>query len=119
MRSMNGVDGGEVERGPCIAPRPDSFDVPASVGRTTAIDRIWFYRLLHSSPLFNQADLKPAEMQSTRSLAAGMLRQQTASSMLRTQAMPMLRNQQLRSLRLQAAPKMRMPVPVWKMVMMY
>lgn len=68
-------------------------------------------------------------MQSTRFLAANMLRQQAAaaSPLLRSRAVPMLRSQPIiktqpsmvRTLRLQATPKMRMPVPVSPSCPMY
>lgn len=53
------------------------------------------------------------KMQSTRFLAANMLRQQTASSMLQKRIVPMLRMHPSRSLRLQATPRLGMAAPVW------
>lgn len=81
---------------------------PSKARRVSLIPPHPLQRRHHSLHSFRDT----VSMQSTRFLAANMLRQRAANSMVHNRIVPTLRMQPTRSLRLQATPKMRFPVPV-------
>lgn len=99
-------EGGELGSGfPRTLFRQDMLSLRASADSSAAYDD-------HRNPLSTPPVKSIADMQSTRFLGANMMRQQAATSMVRSRVAPMLRTQPTRGLRLQATPKMSMPVPV-------